>query len=82
MYASVIVSNPENKISLCISSKALVYDRSRYFVLVYKGKGNADITPVEVLNTLGDQTYISSGVHEGDKIIASLALQLYSELNN
>jgi cobalt-zinc-cadmium efflux system membrane fusion protein len=82
MYASVIVSNPEDKMALCISSKALVYDRSRYYVLVYKGKGNADIAPVEILNMLGDKTYITSGVHEGDMIIASTALQIYSELNN
>src|SRR5208337_2313475 len=72
MYASVIVSNPEGREALCIPSSALVYETSRYYVLVYKGKGDADITPVEVLNTLGDKTYLSSGVREGDKIIASL----------
>ena len=82
MFASVTVSNPSDKQALCIPSKALVYDRSRYFVLVYTGKGKADITPVEVLNTLGERTYISSGVHEGDKIISSTALQIYNELNN
>jgi len=51
-------------------------------LLVYHGKGKADITPVEVINTLGDKTYLKSGVKEGDKVIASLALQIYSELNN
>lgn len=82
MYASVMVANPEGRRALCIPSKALVYDRSRYYVLVYKGKGNADIVPVEVLNNLGDRTYIRSGVREGDRVISSLALQIYSELNN
>ena len=51
-------------------------------MLTYKGKGNADITPVEVLNTLGDKTYLKSGVKVGDKIVASQALQIFSELNN
>ena len=83
MFASVLISSPvKGHEALCVSSKALIYERSRYYVLVYKGKGNADITPVELLNTLGDKTYIKSGVKEGDKIIASMALQLYSELNN
>jgi cobalt-zinc-cadmium efflux system membrane fusion protein len=82
MYASVMVSNPEGREALCITSKALVFDRSRYYVLNYKGNGRADITPVDVLNTLGDKTYLSSGVHVGDRIIATLALQIYSELNN
>jgi membrane fusion protein, heavy metal efflux system len=82
MFASVMVANPENREALCISSKALVYENSRYYVVLYKGGGNADIAPVEVLNTLGDKTYINSGIAEGDKIIAAQALQIYTELNN
>ena len=83
MFASIIVSSPEKGVdALCVPNEALVYERSRYFVLVYKGKGNADITPVEVLNTLGDKSYLRTGVHEGDQVIASTALQIYSELNN
>ena len=82
MYASVIVSNSAGKEALCVPSSALVYEASRYYVLVYKGGGNADITPVDVLNKLGDKTFISSGVNAGDKVIASSALQIYSELNN
>jgi cobalt-zinc-cadmium efflux system membrane fusion protein len=82
MFASVIVSNPANRDALCIPSKALVYDHSQYYVVKYNGKGDADITPVEVLSTLGDKTYLKSGIKEGDKIIASIALQIYSELNN
>jgi cobalt-zinc-cadmium efflux system membrane fusion protein len=82
MYASVMVSNQEGKDALCVPSKAMIYDRSRYYVLVYTAEGKADITPVEVLNTLGDKTYINSGVKEGDRVISSIALQIYSELNN
>ncbi len=83
MFASVMISNPEKGIeALCVSSKALIYERSRYYVLVYNGKGKADITPVEIINTLADKTYIKSGVKEGDRVIGSLALQIYSELNN
>jgi cobalt-zinc-cadmium efflux system membrane fusion protein len=83
MYASVMISNPEKGIeALCISNKDLVYERSRYYVMVYHGKGKADITPVEIINTLNDKTYIKSGVNAGDRVIGSMALQIYSELNN
>ena len=83
MFASIIVSNPEKGVdALCVPNEALVYERSRYYVLVYKGKGNADITPVVILNTLGNKSYLREGVHEGDQVIASTALQIYSELNN
>jgi len=82
MYASVLVLNAEGKEALCVSSKAIVYETSRYYVLVYHGQGKADIAPVEVLNTIGNRTYLSSGVQEGDEVVGSLALQIYSELNN
>jgi len=82
MYASVTVFDPVHKEALCVSDKALVYDHSEYFLLIYQGKGHADIRPVNVLNTFGNKTYLLSGVKEGDRIIASQALQIYSELNN
>jgi membrane fusion protein, heavy metal efflux system len=82
MFASIEIANPENKQALCISSKALIYDNSRYYVLVYNGHGDASITPVEVLNTLGDKTYIKSGVKEGDRIISTAAILIYGELNS
>ena len=82
MYASVVVSNSAGREALCVPSSALVYEASRYYVLVYKGNGNADITPVEILNKLGGKTFISSGVNAGDRVIATSALQIYSELNN
>jgi len=82
MYASVLVFNTEGTKALCVPSTALVYETSRYYVITYRGKGNADITPVEILNKLGDKTYLKSGVNEGDVVISSMALQIYSELNN
>jgi len=82
MFASLMVSNPENRQALCLLSKCLIYDRSRYYVLVEKGKGDAEIRPVEVLNSLEDKTYIGSGVQEGERVIASNALQIFTELNN
>ena len=82
MFASVVVSNPTGLAALCIPGKALVYDRSRYYVLRYNGRGDADIVPVEVIQSLPDKAFIRSGLREGDRIITSSTLQIYSELNN
>lgn len=82
MFASIEIANPENKQALCVSSKALIYDNSRYYVLVYNGHGDASITPVEVLNAQGDRTYIKSGVKEGDRVITTAAILIYGELNS
>lgn len=82
MFASVTVTNTQNKQAIYIPSSALIFDHSQYYVLVYHGKGKAEIIPVQKLNTLGQKTYLTSGVNIGDRIIASNALQIYSELNN
>lgn len=82
MFASIVIANPENRQALSVSSKALIYDNSRYYVIKYNGKGDASITPVEILNTLGDKTYIKSGIQDGDRVIASQAIQIYGELNS
>ncbi|HSZ85433.1 MAG TPA: efflux RND transporter periplasmic adaptor subunit [Puia sp.] len=82
MFASVTVTNPENKQALCISSKSLIFDRSQYFVLVYKSKDDVRITPVQVLSSIGDKTYISSGVQESDKVISTQAILIYDALNS
>jgi cobalt-zinc-cadmium efflux system membrane fusion protein len=82
MFASVTVTNTENKQALYIPSSALIFDHSQYYVLVYSGKGKAEITPVQKLNSLGQKTYLISGVKIGDRIISSETLQIYGELNN
>jgi cobalt-zinc-cadmium efflux system membrane fusion protein len=82
MFASVTVTNPENKQALCVSSKALIFDRSQYFVLVYKSKDDVRITPVQVLSSIGDKTYISSGVLENDQVISTQAILIYDALNS
>jgi len=82
MFTSVSVINLENKQAICISSKALEFDHSQYFVLKYNGGGSADITPVQVLGTYGDKTYLSGGVNEGDRLVASDVVLIYDALNN
>ncbi len=82
MFASVTVTNPENKESICISSHALIFDHSQYYVLIYNSKNDVRITPVQILSSNGDKTYIASGVKEGDKIIASQVILIYDALNS
>lgn len=82
MFASVTVTSKVNSSATCISSGALVFDNSQYFVLLYKSNSDVEIKKVQVINTIGDRTYISSGVEPGDKIISSQALLIYGALND
>jgi len=82
MFASVTVTNKENRQAICIPSRALIFDHSQYYVLIYKDKSDIQITPVQVINTIGEKTYISSGANEGDKVIGSQAILIYTALNS
>lgn len=82
MFVTITATNPENKDALCISSHALIYDHSQYYVLVYKSRKDITITPVDIINTIGDRTYIQSGVQPGQQLVASQALLVYGDLND
>ena len=82
MFASVTISSKTNQQSLCIPSSALIFDNSQYYVLVVGDKNRVQMHKISVINSVGNQTYVSSGVAEGDKILASQALLIYAQLNS
>lgn len=82
MFTRVVVTNKENRQSLCIPNKGLIFDHSENFVLVYKGNGIAEIRHVHLINTINDKTYLLDGVNVGEKIVGSDALLIYDALNN
>lgn len=82
MYASITVNDKENRQCLCVSSRAIIFDHSQYYVLVFNSKADVKITPVKVINSVGDKTFIVSGVKEGDKVISSQAILIYDALNS
>jgi cobalt-zinc-cadmium efflux system membrane fusion protein len=82
MFATVTATNTDHQQAIYVPLSALVFDNSRYYVLIYHGAGKADITPVNRLSTLGDKVYLTDGVKPGDHIIASNTLAIYDQLNN
>ena len=82
MFASVVVNTTDNKKMISIPSRALIFDHSQYYVLVYKSPADITIRPVQVLNTAGERTFISEGLTEGERLIGTEALLIYQELNS
>ena len=82
MFASVVVNTTENKRELSIPSRTLIFDHSQYYVLVYKSPTEITIRPVQVSSTVGDRSYISEGLTEGEHLIGTQALLIYQELNS
>lgn len=82
MFATVTLSDKEKRQAPAISSKALVFDNSQYYVLVLKDKKDIQIRPVTLLSNNGQTAYIASGLQTGERVIASNVLLIYGSLNN
>jgi cobalt-zinc-cadmium efflux system membrane fusion protein len=82
MYASITVSDKENTKCLSVPQQAIMFDHSQYYVLVYNSRSDVKITPVQVINTVGNRTFIASGVNNGDKVISSDVILIYNALNS
>ncbi len=82
MFATVMVNNKEDKQATSISSGALFFDHSQYYVLVYKSKADVEIRAVNIISINGSRVFIQSGIKPGDVLIGSDVLQMYEALNN
>jgi cobalt-zinc-cadmium efflux system membrane fusion protein len=80
--ATIKVSRSENKTALTVPSKAVIFDDNRSFVVVFKSRTDVKVKEVKVLKQLGDVTYISEGLKEGEQIITNNQLLIYRSLNN
>ncbi len=82
MNCYVTLRYEEDKKLIAIPSSALVFDKSKTFVMVYKDRKNIDTRTVEVYRTTGETAYIKSGLTEGEKVISKNQLLIYDALND
>ena len=82
MNANIKLSFNEDKSMIAVPSKAIVFDKSKNFVVVFKDRNNIETRQVEVYRVVGDTTYLSSGLKENEKVITNNQLFIYGALNN
>ncbi len=83
MFANVFVSYLEGDKKLpCILSKAIIFDKNKNFVMVYKDRSHIETREVEVYRTTGIHAYIKYGLVEGEKIISVGHMLIYDQLND
>lgn len=80
MFATVIVSDTSGKTATCIPTKALLAEDGVNYVVTYNNNCDMHVVPVQVLKTVGDKTYISSGIESGQKLITQNQLLVFEEL--
>jgi cobalt-zinc-cadmium efflux system membrane fusion protein len=80
MFAKVTVINQRSQKATSIPTKALVSQNGKNYVVIYRSATDVQIAEVDVMNTIGDKTYIRSGVNPGDKLVTRNELLLFQQL--
>ena len=82
MFAEVFIDFQGDNKMMTVPAEAVIFDKNKSFVMVYKDKCNIETRSVKVFQTTGGKSYISSGVAEGDKIMKKYQLLVYDALND
>ncbi|KIA86262.1 efflux RND transporter periplasmic adaptor subunit [Flavobacterium sp. AED] len=82
MNASIKLSFNEDESMIAVPSTAIIFDKSKNFVMIFKDRNNIETRQVEVFRQVGETTYISSGLKENEKVITKNQLFIYDALND
>jgi cobalt-zinc-cadmium efflux system membrane fusion protein len=82
MFASIEVTYPENNTMMYVPSSAVIFDKNTHFVVVYHSPTNLENRQVQIYKSVGNVTYITGGLKEGETVISKKALFVYDALND
>jgi cobalt-zinc-cadmium efflux system membrane fusion protein len=81
MFAVAKVYQVTNEKMLAVPAKSVIFDRNQYWVMVYRDNCNIETHNIEIVASNSTDTYVRSGVKEGDRVITSRQLLLYNAIN-
>lgn len=82
MNCTVEVHFNEPQQMIRIPSSAVIFDKSKYWAMVFHDKHNIETREVEVYKQFREDTYIYKGLKVGEKVIAENGLLVYDALND
>ena len=82
MSATVMLQYNEHKKLIAIPSAAVIFDKSKNWVLVYRDRSHIETRPIEVYRQMSDITYVVDGLQEGETIISQNQMLIYDALND
>ncbi len=80
MFANIILLIPEGRKMISVDSGALVFDRNRNYVIVFRDKCDLDVREVKIYKTSDDRTYISGDIREGERLITHDELFIFKTI--
>lgn len=82
MNATVTLRYNENKERIAIPSTAVIFDKSKNYVVVFHDKYHVETREIHVERQVGDTSYIASGLKDGETVISKNQLLIYNALND
>lgn len=82
MFASIKITYPENTTMMYVPSSAVIFDKNTHFVVVYHSQSNLENRQIQIYKSVGNITYVTAGLREGEAIISKKALMVYDALND
>lgn len=82
MNCTVSIRYSDGERMATVPSSAVIFDKSKYWVMVFKDRRNIETRQVEVYGQLGDKTYIRLGLKENETVISENGMLIYDALND
>lgn len=82
MNCTVTVNYSENKKMVTVPSSAIIFDKNKFWVMVYKDKTHIETRRVDVYRQLDQVTYVKAGLAENETVISENGLLIYDALND
>ncbi|WP_299824428.1 efflux RND transporter periplasmic adaptor subunit [uncultured Pontibacter sp.] len=82
MFANVTVRYPENRTLLSIPADAVVMEKSRKYVTVYRKRCDIETREVQLYQTSGGRAYVLSGLKEGEQVVSNYPLLVFQAYNS
>jgi cobalt-zinc-cadmium efflux system membrane fusion protein len=82
MSSTVLLKYSEGKRMLAVPGSAVIFDKSKNFVMVFKDRHNIETREVNVYKQSAGLAYIKEGLKPGEVVITENQLLIYDALNN
>ena len=82
MFAQITVNFDQNKKMVSIPAEAVIFDKNKNFVIVYKGAKDVVSREVQIAQTTNGKSFIYNGLQEGEQVMLKNQLMIYNALNH
>lgn len=80
MFANIVITNKESIKMIAVPATSLISNNGKDYVVMYHDTCKLEVREVQVMKTVGEKTYISSGLAVGDKIISKNQILFFNAL--